>query len=630
MSELNQQHDAEAARLAGNNVSPDSGAQERRLQDQIARQDAAAQTINLQRQITERTISMQNEAVNAGLQGGALLMRQKEQAEDAVRRSATGTAAQIDAIELKYHNDQMKRIADETDAIAKRARAEQEAGLTGLARLQAEGQDKLSDVNDREKRGLYSDQTAPGQTSALATQDRATATTEMYRKMSDAEIAYTKTASEENDRVNGFMLSGFAKIDQEQAQSIQKRADQFTEMYGQLSHDDARYIAGQQQLEQDESAIHANGERARSELTMQVHDQTLQMDREASAAEQRVREGGLAGWVSSYRSSLAEIQAAEQERLGKINQDQQKQGGDPSEYEQRKVDADRMANAQIAELNQQLRQQVASTLQGAFDDPVHYIQNKMKAMFFQILADFLMQSKAFAQLFGSTMGDLKVGGSSGVAGGATAAIERSMGIGTQGISTPAASGTAAQAAGMSRAVQMSSGTAAPGGYSSSSTTATADLSNGYSSTFSLAGIPRAGGGTTATPGGMIGDATSLGQTGMAAAQALSGGTAASPAAMGVPAASDSYNGEDGGFAGYMTGDPDASGSSAMANADGSQSIGSAAAGQVQGINANIAAAGMGDTAGSQALGVVGAAAGVYSGTKGVIGAFESGQGEVAS
>ena len=57
-----------------------------------------------------------------------------------------------------------------------------------------------------------------------------------------------------------------------------------------------------------------------------------------------------------------------------------------------------------------MRSQLANNLQGAFDDPVHYIQNKMKQMFFQMLADWLLQTEAFKSTFGKLMEGLHLGG----------------------------------------------------------------------------------------------------------------------------------------------------------------------------------------------------------------------------
>ena len=87
------------------------------------------------------------------------------------------------------------------------------------------------------------------------------------------------------------------------------------------------------------------------------------------------------------------------------------------------------------------------------------------------------------------------------------------------------------------------------------------------------------------------------------------------------------NGEDGGFAGYLTGnsDPTTNGLSAsqaqLAGTD--DDVTSAAARQVQTANGNLTAAGD-DSGLGVAGGLVGVGIGAYTGSKGVVSAFESG------
>lgn len=524
------------------------------LEAQSDRLKAQAERVNLAREERNQRVQMENEAVNAGLVGGARLKAQEEQAIAAVVQkykdgeiSKETSRAERAALESKYHSETMKQIADETDAVQKRADLERDASLTGLAKVQAEGQRKIDDVNDRQRKGLYADQNAPGAPSKIADQDRATAQAEQLRMMGDSEKQYREQQAAEDQRAQAEQLSGFAKIDAEVAASTQKRADEFAKMYGQMSHDSAQYIEAEKQLEQSEGVIAQSGDRQRAQLEQELRQQTLQQQTEAAQAERRIKASGITGWTEDYRRGIAEVQAAEAASIAKINAEQSKSGvtGTAFElYQQQKVAAEQKADAQIQQLNQQMAHQIAGVLQGAFDDPVHYIQNLMKKMMFNIMADWIAQSKLFSGTFGRMLG----GGSTNAPTGSNGGF---LGGGIAGVASGAANGTVSQAS------------SAPG----------------YSGTNSSGG---SGGGF----GGGIASASTIAQMGMGAASA----NASSSTNSGVDPWSDP---------------------SQMSSSDPSSPAYNGAAGSAA-------------TTASNAGAILTAGVGAYTGTKGIIGAFEQG------
>ncbi len=537
------------------------GQQQRDLEDQITMRKLQADKDNLASETRDRTIQMQNEATNAALAGVALLRKQELEAEGEVYRSATGNQAQINAIRAKFHNEEMKRIQEETDAVNKRADAERDASLTGLAKIQAQGQSRIKDINQREQGGLYTDQSGLNTHSDLAAKERATATAQMYREMGDAEKEYREKSQAENDRMTSEQLTGFAKIDKEVADSTQKRADEFEKMYGQMAHDSAQYLSAQKQLEDDESVISTSGDRQRAEIVQQIQQQTLQMTTEAAQAERRVRATGIGGWVDDYHRGIAEVQAAEEAMLHKIADEQAKTGSDPKTdamFNQQRVDAVQKADAQIEQLNTQMAHQVASTLQGAFADPVHFIQNKMKQMMFEILADWIMQSKLFSSTFGKMIpggGHTARPGAGGVMG--TGITSSTIGAGSPSV-TSSGNGTVDQAM----------------------------VAPGYSGTVGSGGVGAGG-----TFGGMLSSAGTIAGLGMSTAAGLSSRGSSAPA----DSTTGSWNDPT---------DPEAQASAASAA-------------QVQQMQSQTSSA-------SAIGGVVAAGVGAYTGTKGIIGAFEGG------
>ncbi len=590
-----------------------SGAQKQAIQDATARAEAAAKMVELQRAVTEKTVTLQNEATNAGLQGNALLLAQKLQAEAEIRRSGIGTQSEINAVELRYNNEFLKRMQDEQEAVEKRARAEQEATLPAYGKIQAQGMDRLGDIDERQKKGLYADQNAPGQDSALAARDRATATAQMYREMADAQKRFDEEQQAELDRSTADQLGAFGKIDHDLQQSLNRRADAYVRFYGDLNQNDQVHIAARAQLQAGNDADVSNASRQRAQLEQTLHDETLQRDREAAASEAKGRGDGLGSWVDKYRSSIAEIQAQHTAMLAKINAEESKPGVTQNafaDYEKQKVDADRIANAQIEDANQQMAHSIAGMLEGAFDNPVKFIQNRMKQMMFEIISGWLAQTAAFSSVFGNQVGGAGHAGGigqhlGGLGGGAGSfassplgALAQRVGINHSSTSPGAVSGPGTQPFGGSI------GTSSQGAFGF----------GGTSSTSVPAAVLPAGGGIGSS---MLSSASMLASTGANLASFWNNSSTAAPFA---------DNGESGGFAGYMTGDTSdmATGLGSFGGDDSLSTQATQQAMQQAGAAGGMAsgAAGVAGQFGSLAS----AGLGAYTGFQGLVSTFESGKG----
>ena len=562
----------------------DGGSQEQELADQVARGQAAAATIEFQRQVTEKTIALRNEATNAGLQGEALYRQQMIEAEDDIRRSATGNAAQIASVQAKYDAERVARTHALSDESRKIEADAERAGLEGVARIAADLKAKLADIEAARAKAGGGASLSHEQNDAYDLQRNAANVTGLAdREKLDAE--YTDYVRGQVDSRTEAELSGFAKIDAAASKQHNEAQKNFAKRYINVDADgnstDRSSEGNRSQLTQQNAAIDQDAAAARVKLTDDINQQTMQMDREAAQAERRVRAEGLNGWVQDYRSSTAAIEASENEMFAKIAEAQRKQGGDPAQYEQRRVDAARIANAQIVELNQQMRNQLANTLQQAFDDPVKYIEQRMKQMFFQIIADWLLQTSSFKTLFGQSVGSAGPA-STGAGGGLTGSIAHSLGLGH------AVTASTAQA---SSATASGAGSRPFGGTGNTALDSSGTIP-GYS-----AGDPGLSGSGSASSSSsalsVIPDASSLAQTGLSTAAALS---QLNPSPSGSDATSDPWN------------DP-----TKMSSSDPSS----------PGYNGQTGAGAADDaTAG---LGILAAGAGAYTGGKSVFDAFESGK-----
>ncbi len=591
------------------------GAQTQQIEDDIARQSGAAQTIALNRQTTDRIIAMQNEAVNAGLEGEARNTAQRQQAVDAVTRKYQEgelTKRQADeetaAVELKFDNERDVRMQKQWQETQQMVRQSQQSGLTGAGRIVADHDNSVEKIN--------TDRTLDPENAAAR---RLAAKTEENQKLDALLDDYTERVKSAVDSQTEASLSGFAKIDAARQKQVDDANKSFNTSFGGSNVPKDTQTEAKRQLQKQLDSIDADSQAQRLRLTEQIQQQTLDMDKNAAEAERRVRAQGLAGWVSDYQDSLLEIQAAQAEMQSKIDNEQKKNGGDPTQYEKQKVDADRIANSQIEELNDQMAHTLSSTLQSAFSDPVHFIQNKMKEMFFQIIADWIVQTGTFKSMFGNSMGSMQPGKSSGSfagtmaqkmglipsaasgtaahASGMGSASDASSGTVSQGYAAPGYSGTSSHSSGMSSASGASSGTASQSyavpGYSGTSSSGSFAGTSGTSGSGTASQAYTAPASFTSRSAGMspiagVSDVSSLSNTGMSAAHALSTLGASSPTASSSAAWNDPDDPSSDGYTGAIGVDPPAASS-------------------------------------FSAGGVVAAGVGAYTGTKGIISSFESGK-----
>ncbi|QHN04430.1 hypothetical protein FTO74_14435 [Granulicella sp. WH15] len=607
-----------------------------------ARLDASAENIAASRHERDERIAAQNEAINSGLEGEARYTAQRKQAIDAITRqyldgdiSKQTADATTAAIAARFDNERAERLQQQWQQTQQIVRNAQQSGLTGAARIVAD--------HDNQVQAINTDRTLDPENASAR---RVAAQTEEVQKLTALQDQYTDRVKAEIDSRTEAGLQGYAKIDAAQQRQINAATRDMTRNYGGKDVPPDVQAQGQKQLQDETTSIIAASNADRTRLAQQTQQQTLQMDREAAQAERRVRGEGLAGWVQDYQSAVAEIQTAQTEMRARIDADQQKTGGDTAPFEQQKVDADRVANAQILELNQQMSHQVAGMLQGAFDDPVRFIQNKMKEMFFQILADWLTQTETFKGLFGNSMSTLQPGGASGgsaaSAGGISGFIAQHLGghpaaaaSSTRSSSTatsadivsgtidqayirPGATGTASISAGSPAIASASLGTidhaytapaaftAAPGSNSSS----VAQLGAVQTTAARSAGV---------APASVISGTSDLLKNGMSTAHTLStlgaGSLSSSNASTADNVANLNPAGTDGGFAAAEAADTDAAWNDPTKVSS-----------SVPGSGANSAYHGAAGSSGlSAGLGIVGAGVGAYTGTEGIISSFESGK-----
>ncbi|MGB8887112.1 MAG: hypothetical protein WCC87_10345 [Candidatus Korobacteraceae bacterium] len=384
--------------MHGNRAAPDSGRQLQTQQDAAARAAAHAQEITAARQENEQIIQMQNQAVDAGIKGEALYEEQRQQAIDAVKRkfeegeiSKRAMMAETEAIDMKFHNEKMVRLQQEQYETLKIQQEASQAGLTGIAKIQADSQNKVADLTQNPANaGLSND----------ALQQRRAA----YEQEADQQILVERQKFQQEMNQIGLrsdqqQAAGYAKIEAEAQASLQRIAQAFKETYGQINILDpaniATFVAGLQQEQAAITNVLQNAQRQRVELTQKNDEQIAQIETQAARL-------SLPPWEAAQQQIIEEYDQRVQKARDELNQQLQYEKLTADDLQSiwsqyyRTIAADaQLANAQMQKQAEQTRDQVAGQLQQMFDNPAKYLENRAKQLMFDILANWMTQLLQF-------------------------------------------------------------------------------------------------------------------------------------------------------------------------------------------------------------------------------------------
>ena len=524
-------------------------------------------------------------------------------------------AAKAEDRKSKASNNDKQRIAE----ITRLQREADEAGLSGIALLEAHRADALADF--KAKYGA-----------------NAQAIADINRRFDENEDSERKRQADERQRdVDSYVAAaqkgasesalaathGYEHISlqaQQAADEANAEYERQTQVVGlTLDQQSALYAAHQQQL----TDIQAKAQAERDQLA-QRGDAIVAAT--AAGADSHIGRGrggrgmGFAAMAQQHAEAMQRIQEQEKAKDDKL--EQQYNAGELrwDQLQQAEVNTHREAMEEMAQQNEQQRDQLAGTLQSAFTDPQKFIEQESQKMMFRIIADWVMQLHMFKSLAGHTMSGVGPGAPTG--GGLFSNLHAARDGGGGGVSastasywgadhTGAGSPVGASAVGAPRVAMSVApsgagvGSVGVGGGSSAGFT-----SSGYGgSAFTGAGSVGAPAPSTSSTGSIAGYG-SMAQSGYADFKSLMPGIQAlrAPGAPNMPGATDAIT----------------------MNADGTTSIGSHEAG-ADAINSqadvDTATSGLGGAAshtGSTALGVAGAATASYGAGNEIWGGLQQG------
>lgn len=346
IDEENRKYEAARESFQGNTVDAKAGQQHQQMLDRIADQKAAAEAYNYQRSQMEELSRLQAQADEASLTGYKLLERQRE-AEDQQFVLAHGANAEaLAAIDRRYYAEEKKQAAEGVAELRRIQEESQMAGLTGVARMQQEGRNRVQDFLSSAHPNMN-----PGQILAAVN----ALNKETQQGIAAESENFSQRVNELVDQVTSRTLTGFAQIHAQAQRQIDELKRQ-AEAAGASPADLSRGVAAIRQSEADQVT-----DRQRRNA-----DETAQIEAQARSR-----------FLNSEQDKTAAIETEYEERLRKFQEELQQQEISQNDYNRRVVAAAQIRDAEMANSAREAREKMAHEFTDLFygmDHPLKELQ----------------------------------------------------------------------------------------------------------------------------------------------------------------------------------------------------------------------------------------------------------------
>lgn len=344
----NQKYLAAMSGVKGNNPVTDAGLAHERVQDAIARRDAEVELFDLQKENAAELRRIREEALESTLRGEDLYRQKETFAIDEMTRKLQeqgDTRQQIDEAiaktREKFDAEEMKRLEQQAQEIQKMGRGAMGSGLTGIAKLQFEGQSKIQ--------GIRGDTTHSDAWKAMA---MAAANTETNAAILTSEQSFTDKVDQLAASSADHQVQGFARIRAEGQREIEALRKDYEKLYGSDTSNPA-YQAHLGDLNRGIGAIRGS-----------TQDQQAELVRRNSAETEEIEDQARSRFLSAEKNKTAAIEAEYQQRLAKLKEELASENISYDDYTKRVEAAGMDMQAELVEQAQQARQKIASELSG--------------------------------------------------------------------------------------------------------------------------------------------------------------------------------------------------------------------------------------------------------------------------
>jgi hypothetical protein len=293
-----------------------------------------------EREAREREFAQIHErAVEAALSGSALYHQQEAAAIDDLKQRHLDTAQAVEDVHTRFHAEEMKRLQDESNEVRKAREQTAMGGLTGAARVQQEGRNRVNDIY------ATANTRSPGATLALIhNADQQTA-----QELGALQQNFGQRVDEVVRAATDRTLSGFAKIHADADKQIA----------------DLRKLAGTdhggpQDMSRGEAAIRRSEGAEVGELNQKYSDETARIEAQAQARS-----------MSAEKQQTLALQAELAERLRLYQEQHDKQGLSEEDFERRQAAAWQEYNAGMVEQSRRAREKMAGEFSSLFKSLDH-------------------------------------------------------------------------------------------------------------------------------------------------------------------------------------------------------------------------------------------------------------------
>jgi hypothetical protein len=385
-------------RFTGNPVSPEAGQALQRIKDQTADQEAAAQKIALNREMSMAIMKADDARIQAGMSGEDLYFRKRQ--DDIKELTAeminAGKAAEIPAsireINTKFLEDSSERfvkLANETSLTMQRSGA---AGLKGQARLDAEHDIQINQINSNPSLAANPDQ---------ASSERGAANSEYQQKSLESQQQFNDRLAQMDASRSDRYASANQRIQSTADHTIAEITKAWTEMYGQLNALDQRRVQSQQALNAEIVKIQQDAARQKQEAGQRVEDETEKME----------EEGARAGH-SRDQERTQEILDEYNDRYRQLEELRVQDSDNADKYRRQEIAAEQIKNGKLLDQQRELRDKLAGQLKGFFSNPLQELQRQGEEAASKIAASFILKMNPGTTL-GGGYGDPGLGGHHG-------------------------------------------------------------------------------------------------------------------------------------------------------------------------------------------------------------------------
>lgn len=339
-----------------------TGAAEESEARQHAQAEFEAHQFETQRSNATELRHLHEQALEAGMRGSALYHEQEAAAIADLREKGIASAEAVADVRRRFHNEEMKRLEDEQRQTSEIVRTAALAGMTGIQRTQAEGMNRVADI---ESDPSLADYPAERAKRVVAAQQETNAQIREDQRNFAQEINSLADASATHQ------VQGFAKIRADASKQLDDLQKKFDEVYGHMSRttpqDADIYAQGLAQLHRGQSAIGSQESGQEADLARKNAQETAQIEAEANEK-----------WLSAEKQKTAAIQDEYEERLRKFKQEQTEEGLSQDDYNRRVVAAAQIREAELVQNATEAREKMARQFDSLFkglDHPAKYLQD---------------------------------------------------------------------------------------------------------------------------------------------------------------------------------------------------------------------------------------------------------------